>query len=68
MSTPYYVVTILEAGYSEPVSTGERVGPSGDPDVDADRIIDKYAERGDEVLHIRWSDGGMIYAAPGIDR
>jgi hypothetical protein len=62
-----YVVTFIPEGHSEPEESHERV-ETGDPDTDADRLIDDYAERGDEVIHIRWSNGATTYAAPGIDR
>ena len=67
MSALYYVVTYLPANRSEPVE--ERVSvETGDPDVDADRIIDDFHfTQGAEVLHIRWSTGGTVWHDRGID-
>lgn len=64
----WYIVTLIPYGRSEPQ---EILAPveTGDPDIDADHIIDRHESAGHEVLHIRWSNGsGTIYAARGIDR
>lgn len=62
-----YIVTYIPEGYSEPVE--EKVNSdTGDPIVDADKIIDEFDVDGKEVIHIRWANGaGTIYHADGID-
>ena len=62
-----YIVTLIPAGRSEPVQERFAV-ESGNPDIDTDNILDRLEmEEGAEVIHIRWSTGETIYAAPGID-
>lgn len=63
-----YIVTYLPVDRSEPVQENFAVR-TGNPDIDVEDIIDDLEIReGAEVLHIRWSNGGTVYAAPGIDR
>jgi hypothetical protein len=67
MSALCYIVTFLPAGRSEPEEARVDV-ETGDPDFDADNIIEAYWARDDEVIHIRWSNGaGTTYHARGID-
>ena len=66
MSRSYYIVTYIPAGWSEPEE--ERVVPeTGDPGPDVDAILDEVWRRGDEPIHVAWSNGQPLWAADGID-
>lgn len=60
----HYLVTYLSPHWSGTMNI--LITPeTGDPGIDLDEIIDRFAGRGDEVVYIKWANGPVLYTAEG---